>query len=68
MSRFTKGDYDALYTFLEEVFPTLTNPQHQRDAEYFMDGCESTIGSLRRQGEKLNRNTFFCVDSGRKSQ
>lgn len=64
MNRFDKGDYDWLYTFLEEIYPLLTKPEHKRDAEYFMDGCESTIGPLRRQGEKINKNTFFCVDSG----
>lgn len=55
---FDKGDYDWLYTTLEEIFPTLTNPEQQRSAIYFMDRCEAIVGPLRRQGEKLNKNEF----------
>ncbi len=61
MGTLNRSDYDALYTFLEEIFPTLTKPELIRDAEYFMDRCESAIGPLRRDGEKLNSNRFSGV-------
>jgi hypothetical protein len=58
MTCLNKAEYDGLYTFLESVLPTITDPALKRDAEYFMDRCENIIGPLRQQGKKLNRNTF----------
>jgi hypothetical protein len=67
MATFDRGEYDALYTLLERIFPTLTDPESLRDAEYFMDRCESAIGPLRRQGEKLNHNMFSGVPGAHQS-
>jgi len=58
MATFNRGEYDGLYIFLERIFPTLTDPESLRDAEYFMDRCEGAIGPLRQQGKKFNSNRF----------
>jgi hypothetical protein len=53
---FDKGEYDALYTLLEEVLPVLWSAESQRTALFLMDRCEAIVGPLRRQGERLNNN------------
>jgi hypothetical protein len=58
MTALNKAEYDALYTFLEDVLPTLSDPQQIRDAQYFMDRCEGISGPLRDHGKKLNTNRF----------
>jgi len=58
MTTFTKADYDGLYTFMEELFPTLDNPEKKRTCEYFMDRCEHAIGQLRKPADRLNSGRF----------
>lgn len=61
MSSFDRGEYDALYTFLEEILPTLTDPAKSRTCEFFMDRCENVIGQLRQPGNRLNSGRFSGI-------